>query len=71
MNNSVISYTTDAIMISIALFTNKIVLAVSSVSYLSPEVKEILIESKEVIGLVVVILTAVKLFFDIKNRAKK
>lgn len=71
MTNNIASYTTDAVMISVALFTNKIVLAVSSISYLSPEVKEMLVESKEVIGLAVVILTAVKLFLDIKNRAKK
>lgn len=71
MIHNILSYVTDVAMITFVFFTHKIILAVASVGFLSPSIKEGLIESKEIIGLVVVILTVIKLMLDIKNRKKK
>ncbi len=68
---NILSYTADLALIAFAFFTNKIVLAFASVGFLSLNSKEVLIESKEIIGLVVVALTLVKLIIDIKKRSNK
>ena len=66
----VIDYTVDAILLSVVITSQKIIVMIASVSFMSDDIREILIESKEVLGFIAAVLLVVKIIYDIKKTRK-
>lgn len=71
MLHNIISYLTDGLLLAFVFLSQKIILAVATVSFMNENVKEFLIEGKELIGFLVAVITLIKVIYDIRNRRKK
>lgn len=71
MMHNFLEYLTDAILLSVVFMSQKIILAIASISFMSESVKEFLIEGKEIIGFIVAVITLFKVVSDFRNKKHK
>ena len=70
MLHNILNYFTDGILLAFVFLSQKIILAIAAVSFMNEDVKEFLIEGKELIGFIVAVLALIKVVYDIKNRKR-
>ena len=66
-----LEYFTDGILLAFVFLSQKIIVAIATVSFMNENMKEFLIEGKELIGFLVAVVALFKVISDFRNKRKK